>query len=227
MCDGVRAAPEPGLSGEHRPDPDTGSGGSEHYRVITDICINDISVTQQQQKFVWAVFWEWRLDYARAGELRAGAWDTRPHSGVAGGHHRPIGRCRSDNSGSISRFCHKHAAASHVGGGTENWRLAGHTGLRLRAGGWGHLPRPVSQHHHHHYHHYRHRQVIIRTTSPPLLRETSCLCLTLTGDFTQYSKSQMLTFWESCLMSRTSRRNLTWPGTWTWAWQFRTIHIYS
>ena len=56
------------------------------------------------------------------------------------------------------------------------------------------LPRPVSQHHHHHYHHYRHRQVIIRTTSPPLLRETSCLCLTLTGDFTQYSKSQMLTF---------------------------------
>ena len=139
MCDGVRAAPEPGLSGEHRPDPDTGSGGSEHYKVITDICINDISVTQQQQKFVWAVFWEWRLDYARAGELRAGAWDTRPHSGVAGGHHRPIGRCRSDNSGSISRFCHKHAADSHFGGGTENWRLAGHTGLRLRARCWGHL----------------------------------------------------------------------------------------
>ena len=30
-------------------------------------------------------------------------------------------------------------AVSHVGGGTKNWRLAGHTGLRLRAGGRGHL----------------------------------------------------------------------------------------
>ena len=51
------------------------------------------------------------------------------------------------------------------------------------------LPRPVSQHHHH-----CHCQVIIRTKSPSLLRETSPLCLTLTRDFTQSSKSQMLTF---------------------------------
>ena len=34
----------------------------------------------------------------------------------------------------------------------------------------------------------------LSSSSPPLLRETSCLCFTLTGDFTQYSKSQMLTF---------------------------------
>ena len=52
MCDRVRAAPEPGLSGQHRPEPDTGSRGSEQYRVITDICINDISVTQQQHNFL-------------------------------------------------------------------------------------------------------------------------------------------------------------------------------
>ena len=50
MCDRVRAAPEPGLSGQHRPEP--GSRGSEKYTVITDICINDISFTQQQHNFL-------------------------------------------------------------------------------------------------------------------------------------------------------------------------------
>ena len=58
-----------------------------------------------------------------------------------GGHPPPMtgaGQIIEDQSpASVTNM--QHAAVSHVGGGTENWRLAGHTGLRLRARCWGHL----------------------------------------------------------------------------------------
>ena len=77
--------------------------------------------------------------YVRAGD--PGVRGTRPHSGVAGVSTVPLagaGQIIEDQSpASVTNM--QHAAVSHVGGGTENWRLAGHTGLRLSARGWGHL----------------------------------------------------------------------------------------